>query len=47
MEGPHSEEGSVGGNHSRASSKGRRMLEREHRREQQHMQDGHETRVDF
>ena len=34
MEGLHSEEGSVGGNHLRASSRDRRMLERERRREQ-------------
>jgi len=46
MEGPHAREGSVEGNHSRASSKGRKRLGREHRKEQQHMQDGHETRLD-
>ena len=46
MEGLHVGEGSVEGNHSRASSKGHRRLEREYRNEQQHMQDGHKTRLD-
>ena len=46
MEGSHVDEGSVGGNHSRASSRGRRWLEREHRKEQQQMQEGYHTRHD-
>ena len=46
MENSHVGKGSAGGNHSRAPSSGCRRLEREHRREQQHMQDGHETKVD-
>ena len=46
MEGPHADEGLVGGNHSRASSRGRRRLEKEHKREQQHMQEGYHTRHD-
>ena len=45
MEGLYIGEGSVGGNQLRAFSKGCRRQEREHRRELQHMQDGHETRV--
>ena len=32
MEGPHVDEGLVGGNHSKASSRSRRRLERERRR---------------
>lgn len=47
MEGPQSGEGSVAGNCSRALSQGQRRIERERRKEQQHIQDGHETRVDF
>ena len=49
MEGPLAKEGSVGtgGNHSRASSRGQRRLERERRREQQHMQEGHQTKLDL
>ena len=46
MEGPHVGEGSIGGNHTRASLRDHRRLERELRKEQQHMQDGHETKVD-
>lgn len=46
MESPHAGKGSIEGNHSRASSKGRKRLEREYRKEQQHMQDRHETRLD-
>nr|POE62198.1 hypothetical protein CFP56_39526 [Quercus suber] len=46
MEGLHVGEGSARGNHLRASSKGHRRLEREHRREQQHMQEGYQTRHD-
>ena len=46
----HKMEGSVskqrGRRTTRASSKGRKRLERECRKEQQHMQDGHETRLD-
>ena len=49
MEGPHVEEGSVGlkGNHSRASSWGQKRVEREQRREQDRMQDGHQTKLDL
>lgn len=47
MEGPHKGEGSIAGNQSGASSKGRRRLERERRKEQQHIQEGHDTKVDF
>ena len=47
MEGLHANEGLVGGNHSRASSRDRRMLERERRKEQQHVQEGYHTRHDF
>ena len=47
MEGLHANEGSVGGNHSRASSRGLRTLERERRKEQQHIQEGYHTRHDF
>ena len=49
MEGPHVEEGSVGpkGNHSRASSWGQKRVEREQRREQDCMQDGHQTKLDL
>ena len=46
MEGLHVDEGLVGGNHLRASSRGHRRLEREHRREQQRMQKGHQNRYD-
>jgi len=46
MEGPHVEEGSVGGKHLRASSRGHRRLERVCSREQQRMQEGHHTRHD-
>ena len=46
MEGPHAEEGSVRENHLRASSQGQRRLEREHKREQQRMQEGHQTKLD-
>ena len=46
MKGLHAKEGLVGGNHSRASSRNRRRLEREHRREQQYMQEGYHTRHD-
>ena len=44
MEGPHVGEGLMGsrGNHSRVSSRVQRSMERE----QDHMQDGHEIRVD-
>ena len=35
------------GNRSRISSRGLRRLERERKKEQDHMQDGHETRVDL
>jgi len=37
MKGLHAEEGFVGGNHLRASSRGRRMLAMERRQEQQRM----------
>ena len=47
MEGLHANEGSVGGNHSRASLRGCRRLERERRKEQQHMQEGNHTKHDF
>lgn len=47
MEGPHAKEGSVGRKCSKAFSRGRRWLERERKREQQCMQDGHEPRLDF
>ena len=47
MEGLHANEGSVGGNHSRASLRGCRRLERERRKEQQHMQDGNHIKHDF
>ena len=49
MEGPHAEGKSVGskGNRSRVLSQGFRCLEKEWRREQDNMQDGHETRVDL
>lgn len=47
MEGSHAEEGFVGGNHSRASSRGRKRLERERRREQQRMQEGNQTKYDL
>ena len=46
MEGLHAKEGSIGRNHLRASSRGCKRLERKRIREQQHMQDGHETRLD-
>nr|POE46355.1 hypothetical protein CFP56_55215 [Quercus suber] len=46
MEGLHAEEGSVGGNYSRALSQGQMRLESERRREQQCMQEGHQTRLD-
>ena len=46
MEGLHADEDSVGGNHSKASSRGRRRLERELRKEQQHMQEGYHTKHD-
>ena len=48
MEGPYVGEGLVGsrGNRSRVSSRGQKRLEKELKREQDHMQDGHETRVD-
>ena len=46
MEGSLVREGSSRGNYSRASSRDRKRLEREYRREQQYMQDGHEIRVD-
>ena len=46
MEGLHADEGSVEGNHLRASSRGRKRLEREHRKEQQRMQEGYQTRHD-
>lgn len=46
MEGPQDGEGFVAGNRSKASSLSQRRLARERRREQQHMQDGHEMRVD-
>ena len=46
MEGLHVGEGFVGGNQSRASLRGLRRREREHRKEQQHMHNRHETRVD-
>ena len=44
MERPHAGEGSMGskGNRSRVSSRGQRRMERE----RDHMQDGHEIRVD-
>nr|POE94831.1 hypothetical protein CFP56_12686 [Quercus suber] len=45
MEGPQVDEGSMGGNQSRASLRGGRRQERERRRKQQ-MQDEHETRLD-
>lgn len=45
MEGPHVDEGLVGGNNSKASLRGRRRLKRERRREQQCMQEGHRTRL--
>lgn len=41
MENLHVEKGSTGG----TSSKGRRRLERERRKEQRHIQDGHKARV--
>nr|POF08716.1 hypothetical protein CFP56_04834 [Quercus suber] len=46
MEGPQAGEGFIARNCNRASSRGQRSLESERRREQQHMQDGHETRID-
>jgi len=46
MEVPHSNEGLVGGNYSKASSRSRRRLEREHRREQQHIQEEYHTKHD-
>lgn len=45
MEGPQAKEGEAR-NHSKALSRDQRRLERERRREQQHIQDGHEMRVD-
>ena len=49
MDEPHAGERSVGsrGNRSKISSRGQRRLEREQKRKQDHMQDGHETRVDL
>lgn len=49
MERPHVGEGSVGfrGNCLRVSYLGQRRLERKHKRDQDHMQDGHETRLDL
>lgn len=49
MMGPHVGEGLIGskGNRSRVSSHGQRRLERERKREQDHMQDKHKTRVDL
>jgi len=46
MEGLCDGEGSAGGNQLRASSRDWRRQERERKREQKHMQDGHETIVD-
>ena len=46
MKGLHADEGSVGGSHSKASSKGLKRLERGGRREQQRMQEGHQTKLD-
>lgn len=47
MEGPQAKKGFMAGNRSKALSWDQRRLERERRREQQHMQDGHEMRVDY
>ena len=46
MERLHDDEGSVGENHSKASSRGHRRLEKECKREQQHMQERYHTRHD-
>lgn len=46
MEGPQAKEGFMAGNRSKALSQDQRRLQRERRKEQQHMQDGHEMRVD-
>ena len=46
MEGPYADEGSVEGNHLRASFRGHKRLEMEYIKEQKCMQKGYQTRHD-
>ena len=45
MEGPHVEEGSVGGTHSRASARGQRRLANREREREREVKDSEKLRV--